>query len=134
MSDYVGEPADPRSLRDLVGGVADDAQNLVRGEIALARVEIGQKLSHAIVGLIWVVVGLLFAFSALVILMIAVAAALTLVVPAWAASLIVAVIALVIGAIAARTGLAMLSIDSLMPTRTTNSVAKDAQMVKEHVS
>jgi uncharacterized membrane protein YqjE len=134
MSGIAGGPEDPRSLRDIVGGVADDAQNLVRGEIALARVEIGEKLSHAVVGLIWVVIGLLFAFSALVILMIAAAAALTLVMPAWAASLIVAVIALVIGGIAARSGIAMLSIDHLMPTRTTHSVGKDAQMVKEHVS
>ena len=134
MSGYASEPADPRSLRDLVGGVADDAQNLVRGEIALARVEIGEKLSHAVTGLVWVIAGLLFAFSALIILMLAAAAALTLVLPAWAASLIVAVIVLIIGAVAIKTGLNMLSIDGLMPKRTTHSVSKDAQMVKEHVS
>ena len=130
----VGGPMEPPSLRDIVAGVADDAQSLVRGEIALARVEMSQKLSEAIKGMIWVVVGMLFAFSALVIIMIAAAAALTIIVPAWAASLIVAVIALVVGGIAARAGLAMLSIDNLTPTRTTHSVNKDAQMVKEHVS
>jgi uncharacterized membrane protein YqjE len=128
-----GPGEDPRSLRELVGGVADDAQNLVRGEIALARVEIGEKLTSAMTGLIWVIAGLLFGFSALVILMIAAAAALTLVMPAWAASLIVAAIAIVIGLIAVRTGMGLLSIDHLTPTRTTHSVSKDAQMMKGHV-
>ena len=126
-------PEDPRSLREIIGGVADDAQHLVRGEIALARVELAEKLTSAVTGLIWVIIGLLFGFSALVILMIAAAAALTIVLPAWLASLIVAAIAVVIGLIAIRVGMRMLSIDHLMPTRTTHSVSKDAQMVKEHV-
>lgn len=134
MSGPISGSEDPRSLRQIVGGVADDAQQLVRGEIALARVEIGEKLTSAVIGLIWMITGLLFGFSALVILMIAAAAALTIVLPAWAASLIVAAIAIVIGLIAARVGMRLLSIDHLMPTRTTDSVSKDAQMVKEHVS
>lgn len=125
---------DPRPLRDVLGSVYTDARQLFRGEMALARVELKAKATSAMTGLVLLVVALVFGLAALMILMLAAVAALSIVMPGWAASLIVAAIVLVIAGVAARRGLAMLSIGNLLPDRTTNSVAKDAQMIKDHVS
>ena len=60
-----------------------------------------------------------------------VAFALALVLPAWAASLIVGVLIVIMGALFARSGLAMLSLKALTPERTAANLQKDAEMLKE---
>jgi uncharacterized membrane protein YqjE len=119
-------------LGDLVGNLATDLQDLVRGEVRLARAELDEKLDRAIAAAIWLIGGALVAFAGLVVLLEAAAAALALVLPAWAAFLIVGVIIVVAGALLARSGLAMLSLKTLMPDRTAASLQKDVRVVKEH--
>ena len=120
------------SLREIVGGVASDAQSLVRGEIALARAELDQKLERMVAALIWTAGGALLAFAGLVEILQGVAAALRWVVPVWAAFVIVGVVIVVIGALFARSGIAMLSLKTLTPNRTAANLQKDARVVKEH--
>lgn len=120
------------SLREIVGGVASDAQSLVRGEIALARAELDQKLERMVAALIWAAGGALLAFAGLVEILQGVAAALRWVVPVWAAFVIVGVVIVVIGALFARSGIAMLSLKTLTPNRTAANLQKDAHVVKEH--
>jgi hypothetical protein len=115
-----------------VGGLATDVQDLVRGEIALARSELDQKLQRVILAAIWLVGGALVGFAGLVVVLQGVAAALALVSPAWAASLIVGVIIIVVGGLFAKSGLKMLALKTLIPDRTAASLQKDARMVKEH--
>ena len=119
-------------LGDLLGSLAADIQDLVRGEIRLARAELDQKLNHVLMAAIWLLGGALVAFAGLVVILQGVAAALALVLPTWAASLIVGVVIVIIGAIFARSGMAMLSLKSLTPNRTAASLQKDAHVVKEH--
>ena len=69
------------SLRDLVGEVADDARDLVRGEIALARAEVDQKVERVITGVISLVGAMLLAYAGLIIVLIAAAQALARSVP-----------------------------------------------------
>ncbi len=120
------------SLGEIVGGLATDIQDLVRGEIALARSELDQKFDRVIMAAIWLLGGALVAFAGLVVLLEGIAAALGLVLPAWAALLITGVIIVVVGALVARSGLAMLSLKTLTPDRTVASLQKDARVVKEH--
>lgn len=120
------------SLREIVGGVASDAQSLVRGEIALARAELDQKLERMVAALIWAAGGALLAFAGLVEILQGAAAALRWVVPVWAAFVIVGVVIVVIGALFARSGIAMLSLKTLTPNRTAANLQKDAHVVKEH--
>ncbi len=129
-SRYEGPPQ--HSLGEIVGGLATDIQDLVRGEIALARSELGQKLDRVIMAAIWLLGGALVAFAGLVVLLEGIAAAIALALPAWAALLITGVVIVIVGAILARSGLAMLSLKSLTPDRTTASLQKDARVVKEH--
>ena len=120
------------SIGEILGGLATDIQDLIRGEISLARAELNQKLERVILAAIWLVGGALLAFAGLVVVLQGVAAALALVLPTWAASLIVGVAIVVIGALLARFGLAMLSLKTLMPDRMTASLRKDAHVVKDH--
>ena len=119
-------------LGDLVGNLATDLQELVRGEVRLARAELDEKLDRVMLAAIWLIGGALVAFAGLVVLLEGGAAILALFLPAWAALFIVGVIIIAVGALLARSGLAMLSLKSLMPDRTAASLQKDVRVVKEH--
>ena len=126
-------PESPHGLGELLGHVATDIGELVRGEVRLARAELDQKLDRIIMAAIWLLGGALVAFAGLVVILQGVAAALALVLPTWAASMIVGVLIVVVGALFARSGLAMLSLKTLIPDRTASSLQKDVNVVKEHV-
>ena len=119
-------------LGEIIGSVATDLGDLVRGEIKLARAELDQKLDRVIVAALWVVGGALVAFAGLVVLIQAAAVALSHVMAVWAAFLIVGLLIVIIGGLLARAGLAMLSLKGLAPSRTAASLQKDANLVKEH--
>jgi hypothetical protein len=116
-----------------LGNVATDIQDLVSGEIRLARSELDQKLDRVIVAAVWLLGGALVAFAGLVVVLEGGAAALALVLPQWAASVIVGLVIVIVGALFARSGLAMLSLKTLTPDRTIASLEKDARVVKEKI-
>jgi len=125
-------PGGQHGLGEILAGLAKDLQDLVRGEIALGRAEIDQKLNRLIVALIWLAGGALLGFAGLVVVLEGIATALSYAIPDWAALLIVGVVIVVLGAIFARSGLGMLSLKTLTPDRTVASLQKDARVVKEH--
>jgi hypothetical protein len=122
----------PSSLGEIAGGLAGDVQDLVRGELTLARAELDQKLHGLIIAAVSIVGGALVAFAGLVVLLEGGAAVLAVWVPAWASLLIVGVVIIAVGGLIARGALAALSLKSLTPERTVASVQKDAGMIKEH--
>ena len=122
-----------RTLREIVAEIARDAQDLIRGEIALARIELDRSLKQAIMAAIWLVGGMVVAFAGLVIFLLAAAAALAVVLPVWASLLIVGALILVVGGVLAYSGIKMLSPSGLMPNRLTRNVSEDARVVKEHI-
>ncbi len=126
-------PEGGHGLGEVIGSLFTDLQDLFQGEIRLARAELDQKLDRVIMAAIWLIGGALVAFAGLVVILQGVAAALALYLPTWAASLIVGVVIVVVGALFARSGLAMLSLKNLTPDRTTASLQKDARVVKEHI-
>jgi hypothetical protein len=119
------------SLRELIGDVAEDARDLIRGEIALARAEAERKMDRAIAGVVMVIGAALLAFAGLVIVLIAAAQALARVMPDWAASLIVGGVVLVIGLVLVELARRALSPSSLVPHRTIENVQADATVVRE---
>jgi len=112
--------------------LASDIQDLVRGEIALGRAELEEKLDRVIMAAIWLLGGALLGFAGLVVLLQGVAAILALMMPVWLALLIVGVVIVGIGAALAKSGLAMLSLKKLSPDRTAANLQKDVLMLKEH--
>ena len=127
------EPGRPHSLGEIAGGLAGDVQDLVKGELALARAEFDQKLHGLIAGTVSVVGGALVAFAGLVVLLEGGAAILARWVPAWASLLIVGAVIIIVGGLIARAGLAALSLRNLKPNKTSSSLGKDARIIREHV-
>ena len=127
------EPGAQHSLGEIASGLAGDVQDLVKGELALARAEFDHKLHGLIAGAISVVGGALVAFAGLVVLLEGGAAILAKWVPAWASLLIVGAAIIIVGGLIARGGLAALSLRNLTPDKTTLSLGKDARIIKEHI-
>ena len=127
-------PGKDHSLGEIVGGLANDVQDLVKGEIALARAELEQKLHRLLGALLWVLGGSLVGFAGLVVLLQGGAAALAMRIPAWAALATVGVVIIIIGAALARLGFGMLTLKTLAPERTAANLQKDARMMKEHTT
>ena len=125
-------PNEPAGIGALVGGLAGDTQDLVRGEIALARAEFDQKLDRMMAAAGGVVGGAALAFGGMVVLLQGVAALVGLVLPIWAALLIVGVAAVGIGAAVAKSAASAISLKTLAPDRTAENLQKDAKMLKEH--
>ncbi len=121
------------NLGPLLGSIAQDVQDLVRGEIRLARAEFDQKLHRVIIAAVFLLGGALVAFAGLVVVLQGVAAALALVLPVWAASLIVGVVIVAVGALFARSGLGMLSLKALTPIQAADSLQKDVGVLKQHI-
>ena len=119
-------------LGNILGSLAGDIQDLVRGEIRLARAELDQKLQTMILAAIFLLGGALVAFAGLVVFLQGIAAALALVLPTWAASLIVGLLIVVVGGVFARSALSKFSLKTLTPERTTSSLQKDVRILKEH--
>ena len=120
-------------LGSILGSVVQDVQDLIRGEIRLARAELDQKLRGVILAAIFLLGGALLAFAGLVVFLQGIAAALALAISTWAASLIVGLVIVAIGGLFAWSGLSKLSLKSLAPEHMTSSLQKDVQVVKEHI-
>ena len=136
VRDPVREPtedAGARPLTDILGDVVRDAQHLIRGETALLRTEMDRKLQTAIMQLVWVFGGMFVGFAGLIVLLMAAVYALTYVIPAWAAALIVGLIIIAIGGGLTMNGIKNLKPSEIAPTRTADNVSRDAQVVKEHI-
>lgn len=122
------------SLHDLAWGVAGDAGDLVRGEIALSRAEAQQKIDRITAGIISLFGAMLLAYAGLVIVLIAGAQALARVLPDWAASLIVGGVVLLIGIALALSARKALSLSGMIPYRTVRNVKADTRVIAEHAA
>lgn len=122
----------PPSLGAIASGLAGDVQDLVRGELALARAEFDQKLHSLVIAAVSIVGSALVAFAGLVVLLEGGAAVLAFWLPAWASLLIVGVVIMLVGGLIARSALAALSLKTLKPERTVANVQKDARVITEH--
>ena len=124
----------PPSIGELLAGLANDVRQLIRGEIALGRAELDEKLQRVIRSAVWLLGGALLGFAGLVLLLEGAAAilALSIPIPAWAAALIVGAVIILIGVAFAWSGLAALTLRSLAPDRTVSNLQQDVEVMKEH--
>ena len=120
-----------RSIATLLSDLASETMLLVRQELALAKAELQEKLSRAGVGAALVGAGAVIAFSGWLYLLLAAVFALILVVPAWAAALIVGGFFAGIGGALALIGKNRMNADALTPERTLRSLREDEAWLKE---
>src|SRR4051812_19062199 len=123
---YIGE----RSLADIVQDVVRDAGEVIRGEVRLAKAEVGEKVSQASKS------GVLFGGAALCGVMgfaglvFAAISALSMFVSTWAAALIVGAFLLCIAGALFVGGRAKLKELTPLPERTVQTIKDDVEWAK----
>lgn len=136
----MAETQDSRSLSELVTGLVGDISGLFRKEISLARAEMSEKMSKAMTGVEALIAGVILAIGAIGVLLAGLVAGLAAFLVARglsehaAESLSAVVVGVVIALIAwglISKGLAALKGESLSLERTTTSLRRDAQVLKE---
>jgi VIT1/CCC1 family predicted Fe2+/Mn2+ transporter len=138
MADVLnGSPARPaaeQSTSELVQRASEQISRLVRDELALAKAELTEKGKHAGVGVGLFGGGGVLALYGVGVLIITFVLLLDLVLPAWAAALIVAVVLFAVAAVMALIGKKQVSqAVPPMPTAAADSVKADVDAVTHAV-
>jgi MFS family permease len=131
----VSEPSELRALPvgELVGRLTDQVSTLVRDEMQLARLELRDKAKRAGVGAGLLGAGAAAALLAGGALVAAAILALALVLPGWAAALVIGgAVALVAGLLALAGRLQVKRATPLAPTEAVDGLTRDVKVVKEH--
>lgn len=128
------ESGESQPLVEIVSRLSNDLQLLAREEAALAKREIGEKLSQAKPHAASLVLGVVVAAGGGLALVAAAVLALSLVLAAWLAALIVGVTLLGVGALLIGSGKAKLSRINLKPERTLESMRKDVAAIKRAIT
>ena len=133
---------DNRPLSELVSGLVSDITGLFRKEINLAKTEASEKMSQAVTGIEAFAAGLVFAIAAVGVLLAALVSGLAafLVAQGMREPSAEALSAVVVGVIVAlvawgmiHRGLSTLRGENLKFDRTSSSIRRDAQIIKERV-
>ena len=121
-----------RSFKELFGDLTSSVSTLFRKEIELARAEASEKVSQAAFAAGSLAGGAILALAALIILLQALVIALTELglAPALSALIVGGVVAIIAFALIYK-GMNDLKARNLAPTRTVDSLRRDAHMVKE---
>jgi len=126
-------PLENRPLGDLFGDLASDMSNLVRQEVALAKVEITQKAKYVGRNVGYLVVGGAVAYAALLAIIAAIIMLLAKVVPNWGATLIVGAVVGVIGWLLIGKAMMALQEAELTPRETVETLKEDATWMKQQI-
>jgi hypothetical protein len=123
---------DDRSLKDLLGDLTGNITTLFRKEIQLARAETSEKISQVGYALGSIAAGGILALAALIVLLQALVIAMTAAgIPAGWSSLIVGAVVAAIAYGLIHKGTSDLKASNLAPSRTMDSIKRDAHVVKE---
>lgn len=127
--------ADPRPpVTSLLSDAVNQLTRLVRGEVALAKAEVGQNIRAAAMGIALLVGAVVLSLVALNVLAVALIGVLANAVGDGWAALIVGLVILAVAAFLAMRGIAALKPENLAPSRTVRNVQADAKTIKETVS
>ena len=122
------------SLKSLLKQVVDVTSTLFRQEVRLAQAEVKHSIREAQARLVMIIAGLMLGFCAFLILLQAIVIGLSTVMPAWLASVVVAVVTGAIAFVLINRGEQGLDADDLKPKRTIRQVKADKDLVMEKVS
>jgi hypothetical protein len=126
-------PLENKPLGDLFSDLAGDMSNLVRQEVALARVEIAQKAKRVGKNVGYLVVGGAVGYAALLAVLAAVIMLLDRVMPAWGAALLVGVLVAGISWLLIGKAMTALQDTELTPRETVETLKEDAAWMKQQI-
>jgi len=119
-----------RSISSLLKDIVGNLQQIIRAEVRLAKVEVGEELSKARQAIVLLVIGGLFGAMALAFLLLGAVYLLAHVVQLWVAAILVAIGAGTIGGAMVAVGVRQIKRVSLPPARTVTSVQENIQWAK----
>ena len=122
-----------RPLGDLFSDLATEMSNLVRQEVALAKVEISGKAKHVGKNVGYLVIGGAVAYAALLAIIAAIIMLLASVLPHWGAALIVGAVVGGIGWLLIGKAMMALQQTDLTPRETVETLKEDATWMKEQI-
>ena len=122
-----------RPLGDLFGDLATEMSNLVRQEVALARVELSQKAKHIGKNVGYLVVGGAVAYAAALAIIAAIIMLLARYMPDWGAALLVGIIVAGVGWLLIGKALSALQQTEVTPRQTVETLKEDATWMKEQL-
>lgn len=128
-----GGRSDAQGLGTLVSGIVNDLQDIVRGEVRLAKAEVREDIASAGKGAASLAAGALIALTGFIFLMLGVTYLLNKSLEMWLAAGIVGVALLLVGGTLAMAGKNRLSGTSLAPTETIDSLKEDQQWANQQI-
>jgi len=125
--------AEQESIGQLFSGLVGDLQQLIRGEVELAKTEIKEDVGQAARAGQMLGVALMFGLVGLTVLMLGVAVYLEKWLDDWQALGLVGLIMLIIAAAAGITGKNRLGASAMTPERTVESLKEDKEWASQQV-
>jgi Putative Actinobacterial Holin-X, holin superfamily III len=125
-----GSALEHESTGSLFRRLGEDFAALLRKEMALATSEVSRAITDIQTAIASVATGAAVLFAGFFVLLLAAAAALAQVMPAWLAGLIVGGAVVIIGFVMLSAGRKKLQSSTLKPERTQESVREDAEMLR----
>ena len=124
---------DNRPLGDLFSDLASDMSNLVRQEVALAKLEVTQKAKYLGRNVGYLVVGGAVAYAGLLAVIAAIIMLLDNYMPAWGAALLVGVVVALIAWLMIGKAMSALQQADLTPRETVETLKEDATWMKQQI-
>ena len=122
-----------KPLGDLFSDLASEMSELVRKEVALAKVEVGQKAKFVGKNIGYLVIGGSVAYAAMLTIIAGIVMLLDKVMPNWGAALLVGIVVGVVGWLLISKARAALQATDMTPQQTVESLKEDAAWVKQQI-
>jgi xanthine/uracil permease len=124
-----------RSISELFADLVRETGDLVRKEIQLARVEVGEKVSDVSKNVGFLAVGGAIAYAGLLAILAAIIIALGQIgLPWWLSALIVGLVVAGVGYFLVQKGLNAIKAQNLAPQKTLETLKEDVEWAKEQTS
>jgi len=132
--DYSRYDRNDQSLGAMIGDLVGDVQDLIRGEVNLAKQEVKEEAKAAGMGIGLMVGAGVLAFVGLFFIGLTLTYVLDAFIPSWAAALIVAALFLIAAFVLFNMGKGRLQHVDPVPRQTVESIKEDAEWVKQQIS
>lgn len=127
------EPAEQESIGSLLSGLIGDLQQLIRGEVTLAKTEIREELASAARGVGMLGAAAVVSLVGLIVLMFGVAAYLEKWLEDWQAMGIVGLVLIALAVVIGLLGKRRLQASAITPDRTIASLKEDKEWASQQV-
>jgi uncharacterized membrane protein YqjE len=124
--------AEDRSLSDVLQDVIRNVQEIVRSEVRLAKAEIREEAAKTKSATLLLGAGAVTAIFAILFLLLMIVHALALVMPSWAAALIVGAALAVVAGVTLPAGIRRFKLIHPTPERTVETIKENVEWAKQH--